>query len=106
MPRLAPPAPILLTSPVRTTEIRKGITPYLIAGAAVLLMTAVRWLLNPILTEQLPFITFIVAILFAAWLGGIGPALFTTVLGALLAAFLFIPPVYTLHSPGEIGTVG
>src|SRR5215204_3111305 len=36
---------------------RRGVTPYLIAGAAVLLMTAVRWLLASILGEQLPFMS-------------------------------------------------
>ena len=85
---------------------RRGVTPYLITGAAVLLMTVVRWLLDPILAQQLPFITFIVAALFAAWLGGLGPALFATVAGGALALFLFIPPAYSLHSIGTMGTVG
>jgi PAS domain S-box-containing protein len=80
--------------------------PYLLAGAAVLLMAAVRWLLHPILGEQLPFITFIIAVLFAAWLGGLGPALFSTLAGAFLAMVLFIPPLYTLHFVGTMGTVG
>jgi PAS domain S-box-containing protein len=79
---------------------------YLIAGAAVVLMAGVRWLLNPLLGEQLPFISFIVAALFAAWLGGFGPALFATMAGTLLALFLFIPPIFKLDFHGTMGTVG
>jgi K+-sensing histidine kinase KdpD len=55
-------------------------------------MGAARWLLGPVLGDQLPFITFIIAVLFAAWLGGLGPALFATVVSAVLALFFFIPP--------------
>ncbi len=72
----------------------------------MLLMAAARWLLGSILGEQLPFITFIIAMLFAGWLGGLGPALFATALGGVLALLLFIPPIYQLHLVGTMGTVG
>ena len=87
-------------------RLRKGIAPYLLAGAAVLVMTGVRWALGPLLGEHLPFITIIVAVLFTAWFGGFGPAVFATAMGALVAVFLFIPPIYHLHSVGIVGSLG
>jgi two-component system, cell cycle sensor histidine kinase and response regulator CckA len=68
-------------------------------------MAGARALLHPVLGEHLPFITFIIAVLFAAWLGGLGPGLMAAVLGGLLAVILFIPPLYTLHAPGTMGAV-
>ena len=96
----------LLTSPVPTRRPRKALSQYLLAAAAVLLMAVTRWLLGPLLGEHLPFITFIIAIMFAAWSGGFGPAIFATCLGTLLALFLFIPPFYTVHLVGTMGTLG
>ncbi|HEY9013487.1 MAG TPA: response regulator [Gemmatimonadales bacterium] len=87
-------------------RLRKGIAPYLLAGAAVLVMAGVRWALAPLLGEALPFITIIIAVLFTAWFGGFGPALFATVFGAVVALFLFIPPLYSLHLAGVMGTLG
>src|SRR5215210_6192276 len=96
----------ILTSTVLNSSLRQGVTPYLLAAAAVLLMAGVRWVLGPILAEQLPFITFIIAVLFVAWFGGLGPAVFATILGAILALLLFIPPVGVLHLVGTMGTLG
>jgi PAS domain S-box-containing protein len=82
---------------------RKGIVPYLLALAAVLVMTGARWLLIPTLGEQLPFTTLIIAVLLAAWYGGLGPAVFATAMSALLALFLFLPPIYSFHLGGNMG---
>lgn len=58
-----------------------------LAGALLL-----RVLLEPVLRGQLPFITIIPAVGFAAWHGGLGPGLATTVAGGLAAeAFLLEP---------------
>jgi PAS domain S-box-containing protein len=42
---------------------------------------------------SLPFITYFPAILLAAWLGGRGPGLLTTFLGAAGAAYLWVSPI-------------
>jgi K+-sensing histidine kinase KdpD len=68
---------------------RKGIVPHLLALAAVLVMTGARWLLIPTLGEQLPFTTLIIAVLLAAWYGGLGPAVFATAMSALFACSFF-----------------
>jgi K+-sensing histidine kinase KdpD len=76
---------------VLNSKLRQGVTPYLLATAVVLLMTAARWALGVVLGEQLPFITFIIAVLIVAWFGGLGPAAFATLVSAIVAVLLFIP---------------
>ena len=44
-----------------------------------------------------PFPLVLLAILFSAWYGGLGPALLATGLGVPTADFLFEAPRYTLH---------
>lgn len=52
---------------------RKGIVPYLLAAAVVIVMTGLRWLLVPTLGDQLPFTTLIIAVLIAAWMAASVP---------------------------------
>src|SRR3954453_1888656 len=72
----------------------QGVPRYLLAVAAVLAMAGVRWLLTPVLGHELPFSTLLIAVLVAAWSGGLGPTLLATGLSALLGLFFFIPPIY------------
>jgi PAS domain S-box-containing protein len=62
------------------------------AVACVALATAARLLLDPLLGEGLPYITYFPAVALAAWYGGTGPSLLALALGALVADYLFIPP--------------
>ncbi|HEY8504245.1 MAG TPA: DUF4118 domain-containing protein, partial [Gemmataceae bacterium] len=74
------------------------------AALAVVLATAARlWLTPGLGPEQLPFITYFPALVFAAWFGGLGPALLTVGLGSLAAAYFFIPPQGTLLISGPVG---
>jgi PAS domain S-box-containing protein len=82
--------------------------PYLAAVVAVGLMVALRLLLEPVLRYELPFITLFLAVFVAAWVGGLGPALVATVLGALAGLFLFFPAGFSSalrHPVGPIGAV-
>ncbi|HET9253170.1 MAG TPA: ATP-binding protein [Candidatus Eisenbacteria bacterium] len=65
--------------------------PYVVAVLAVVLATAVRLALNPLLGTEFPFATLFLAVLFSAWYGGRGPALTATILGAMAAAILILP---------------
>jgi two-component system cell cycle sensor histidine kinase/response regulator CckA len=80
----------------------KGITRYILAVGAVLAMAGLRWLLGPLVGYQLPFTTFVIAVLVAAWSGGLGPALLATGVSALLGLFFFVPPLYSLHIPDQM----
>ena len=84
------------------------IAVYGVAVAAVAAATIVRWLLDPVLGNNVPYITFFLAVVIAAWYGGLRPALLATLLGFLLAWALFVPPRFSLalHSTADfIGLV-
>lgn len=63
---------------------------YAVAFAAVLAALGLRYLLNPLLGQQGPYLILSLAIVVAAFHGGFGPALFATVLGASIGTYFFI----------------
>ena len=65
---------------------------YGIAVIAVTLATLLRWWLDPILVDDIPFTTYYAAIMFTAWYGGVGPSIFAIISGAMLASYLFVEP--------------
>ncbi len=76
-------------------------------GVAVLsaaLAAVARVALNPLLHSRTTFITFTLAVIITAWYGGLLPALVAIVLGALITAYFFIPPHYSLRvsEPGDL----
>src|SRR4051812_6194806 len=62
------------------------------AVAAVALATLIRRWLDPTLGEQSPFITYLVAIAFAAWFGGLRAALVALTLSGLSVAYFILSP--------------
>lgn len=73
-------------------RIRTIVYSYLVAVLAIVFATLVRLLLDPVVGEMHPFITYIYAIIFSAWYCGLGPALVSLVLGFLCAAYFFAYP--------------
>ena len=63
---------------------------YLLAIAAVFLAMVLRYLLNPLLGQQGPFLILCLAIVVAAFYGGFGPAIFATVLSTAIGTWFFI----------------
>ncbi|MGJ7485679.1 sensor histidine kinase [Variovorax sp. LT2P21] len=63
---------------------------YVIAFAAVMAALGLRYLLNPLLGQQGPYLILSLAIVVAAFYGGFGPALFATVLSTSIGTYLFI----------------
>jgi PAS domain S-box-containing protein len=61
-----------------------------VAVGAVLLL---KLLLNPLITQQSPFLLMAGAVIVAAWFGGLGPGILATLLGALAADYFFLEPV-------------
>ncbi|PWT74587.1 MAG: hypothetical protein C5B60_06515 [Chloroflexi bacterium] len=66
------------------------------AFLAVIVATVIRYGLSPWLPSGVPFITFYLAVMFAAWKGGLAPGLLASFLSVILADFFFIEPLYQL----------
>jgi len=78
----------------------------LVPTLAVALMTWLRMALSDALNESTPFITYFLAVMIAAWYGGLGPALVAIALSTLAADYFFIPPIHTLQINGASSLVG
>ena len=69
-------------------------------------MVIARMLLTPVLGSELPFVTLFPAVFFAAWSGGLGPAVAATVVGAGFALYLFFPPSMSMETAGTAAPLG
>src|SRR5919199_347664 len=65
---------------------------YGVAALAVGLVVLAKLALDPLITEQSPFLLLAGAVVVGAWFGGLGPGLLATVLGAIGADYFFLPP--------------
>src|SRR5688500_7735522 len=65
---------------------------YLVAVAATAVVVLLRWLLDPLMGNNLPFVTLFGAVAAAVWYGGYRPALVAVALGYLACNCLFIEP--------------
>jgi signal transduction histidine kinase len=79
---------------------------YSIALCAVIAALAVRWALNPLLGDYLPYVTLYPAVAFAAWCCGLGPSALVTLLGIVGTRYLVISPKYSLSLPDAPQSVG
>src|SRR5579872_4843274 len=71
-----------------------GMSPYWLAVLSALFGFALRLAIDPWLGNQMPYITFIVAVALVGLFAGVGPALLSTALGAVIAYWCFISPRY------------
>jgi PAS domain S-box-containing protein len=79
---------------------RSPLARYGVATLAVGVVLLLKLLLDPLITDQSPFLMLAGAVMVAAWFGGLGPGLLATALGALAADYFFLPP------PGAITGLG
>lgn len=84
------------TSPQALPSFRSLAGRYGAALLVVVLATAGRLALQPVLKDAAPFALYFIGSLYVAWYIGLWPALLTAGLGALGAAYFFLPPTYTL----------
>jgi K+-sensing histidine kinase KdpD len=82
-------------------------TRYAFAVFAVGLALLLRSILAPLFEQSAEFFLFTLAIVLAAWRGGLGPGLFTSVLSVLVVDYFFVEPrlQLTLLSRRGIGLV-
>jgi PAS domain S-box-containing protein len=64
---------------------------YGVAVLAVGVALGLKLLLDPLITDQSPFLLLAGAVVVGAWFGGLGPGLLATALGALGADYFFLP---------------
>jgi two-component system sensor kinase FixL len=89
-------------SAARVPAARQVLRLYAYAVGAVALAFALRLALSPILHDSVPYLFFVPAVLVAAAIGGLGPAVLATGLGLLLGS-LFIPDFAALSSEDVVG---
>jgi K+-sensing histidine kinase KdpD len=70
---------------------------YGIALAAPGIVMGVRLLLDPLLGDHLPFAPFVIAVVFASWVGGWKPALLTFAVSLFIAAYVFMQPRWSFR---------
>ena len=70
----------------------KPLPAYVVAVLAVAGAVFLRWQLDPILGDHLPFATLFGAVAVAAWYGGYRPAVLAVALGYLACDYLFTQP--------------
>ncbi|HLV81279.1 MAG TPA: DUF4118 domain-containing protein, partial [Chthonomonadaceae bacterium] len=80
-----------------------GIRVYGATVASILLMTLARLALSPLLgSYHIPFATYVLAVLFSAWIGGWRAGLLATILSALIGTTLFIPHPLVFSHPDQL----
>ena len=74
---------------------RSGPKAYLVATAALAGAVLLRFVLDPLMGDQLPLVTLFGAVAAAVWIGGYLPALVVVVPGYIACDYLFIAPRHT-----------
>jgi PAS domain S-box-containing protein len=64
----------------------------LLAVIATVTAALLRWLLDPLLHDQMPFVLFFLAVIVSAWVGGFRSGILATLLGLILSWYFFISP--------------
>ncbi len=67
----------------------RGLTPYAVGIASVVVATLLRYLVDAFLGEHLSFSFYFLAVAVTAWIGGVWPALLTALLSSLAGNYFF-----------------
>lgn len=76
---------------------------YVVAALLVVAATAAQWVLSPFLPSPQQFLFFYPAVVATAWIAGRGPGVFAACTSALVIAYFFLPPSFsiTVSSPRD-----
>src|ERR1700749_296874 len=75
---------------------------YGLAVICVAVAFIVRWALDSVWKDSVPFVTFFLAVFVVTQFAGIGPSIFAIVTGFLLGDWFFIPPRHSLLIEGRL----
>src|SRR6185436_17090154 len=81
---------------MKEPDVRTRSTAYAISFTALTAAVVLRWLLDPLLHDFMPFVTYMVAIAASVWAGGWRPAAVVAVLGYFIGFYLFVEPRGTM----------
>ncbi len=73
-----------------------GARAYVLATACVALALLLRFVLDPLWHDHLPYASFFLAVLIVTQFTGVGPSVFAMITGFLLADWFFVPPQHSL----------
>lgn len=79
-----------------TTDVKARLQRYCIAIFSTIAATWLRSLMDEWLGDRVPFGTYLLAVLFTAWLAGTGPATLSLLLGILAAAHYHVRPANSI----------
>ena len=71
---------------------RESLKNYVIRLLAVAVAVLLRWILDPLMGDEFPFVTLFGAIAAAVWLGGYRVAILISLIGYFACQYLFIEP--------------
>ena len=77
---------------IREVELRNWVKLHTVGFIAVAIAVLIRWLLDPLMGDDFPFVTLFGAIAAAVWLGGYRVAIPVSIVGFLACQYLFIEP--------------
>lgn len=86
-------------SPASGNPFREPLRRYAVALVAVAVAWAARAGLDTFIPNEVPFITYYLAVAVAGWLGGFGPAAFSTLLSLVLAWYYYVMPESGGYTP-------
>ena len=78
--------------PAQRAQLADVALAYAIAVLACIAAWALRAALDPLLGQQTPYSLMLMAVAFAAWYGGLGPAALATLLGGAISWFAYLSP--------------
>jgi signal transduction histidine kinase len=79
---------------------------YAAACGAIVFALLIRWALNPVLGDRVPYVLLFPAIAFSAYFCGVGPSIVAIILGFAGARYWFIEPVHSLRIPELTQSIG
>jgi PAS domain S-box-containing protein len=91
-------------SPLESGSPSAAIARYALALLIVAIATLLRFAVDPLIHDQIPFIMFVAAVVVATWFGHLGGGIVATIASALSGNYFFVEPRYHLK-PTRIGEV-
>ena len=81
---------------------------YVFAVVAALVAWGLHLVIDPYLPGSVPFITYFIAVAASGWVGGYGPAVFTTALWVVIARYFYMTPAlgFQLVNPANAVRLG